>query len=93
MTEASSGTKRRPVTAKAAPPRSTSCPPHNIWYFVPSGGAGLSDPTGPIGVLWFSDDGVTFTKVACAASECEPTLELQHSPLRPAIAHIPGSED
>jgi hypothetical protein len=36
--------------------------PRNIWYFVPGeGGGGVRDP---IGVLWFSDDGVNFTKVA-----------------------------
>ena len=34
--------------------------PRNIWYFVPSGGAGRDLN----GVLWFSHDGINFTKVA-----------------------------
>jgi hypothetical protein len=34
--------------------------PRDIWYFVPSGGAGRDLN----GVLWFSHDGINFTKVA-----------------------------
>jgi hypothetical protein len=34
--------------------------PRNIWYFVPSGGAGRD----LLGELWFSRDGINFTKVA-----------------------------